>query len=90
MSESVENGSPKKKNPPLAKKEVLELKQSLLSIRKDLEKKRNELKGTVKSMQKLAVTQEIPEWVQDVRSLYSQKDYTYWKLIRTLRKHKML
>ncbi|GIP33777.1 hypothetical protein [Paenibacillus sp. J2TS4] len=90
MSEMKTRDNQKKADKPLSKKDVLELKKSLLSVRKDLEKKRNELKGRVSYMRKLSDSQEIPEWVQDVQKLYTQKDYSYWKLIRTLNKHKML
>lgn len=72
------------------RKEMLESRKGLLGIRKELEQKRNKLHGQVKKMKKLSKTQEIPEWVEQVHELYAKPDYSFGKVLRTLRKHKIL
>lgn len=72
------------------RKEMLESKKGIITLKKELTKKRNQLRGQSRSLKKQARTQAAPEWAEQVYNLYSQPDYSFWKVLRTLRKHKIL
>ncbi|WP_010275100.1 hypothetical protein [Paenibacillus senegalensis] len=79
---------PKSKWP--TRKEMLEARKGLVYFRGDLVKKRNQLRGQTRSLKKQAKAQAAPVWADQVYDLYSQPDYSFWKMLRILRKHKIL
>lgn len=74
----------------ISKKEVKQAMKGMTGFRKELEKEKKRLQGNMKAMKKYAASGKAPGWADEVSELYSQKDYSYWKLLKTLRKHKVL
>lgn len=86
----AENRSTPRKPKWPTRKEMLGSRKSLVYFRGDLVKKRNQLRGQVRGLRKQSRTQAAPEWAEQVYDLYSQPDYSFWKVLKTLRKHKIL
>lgn len=64
--------------------------KGMIGFRKELEKEKKRLQGQMKAMKKYSASGKAPAWADEVSKLYSQTDYSYWKLLKTLRKHKVL
>lgn len=72
------------------KKEALDAMKGLTTIRKELEKERNRLKGSAKALRKHARAGTHPDWTADAFELYRSPDYSFGKLLKLLRKNKLL
>ena len=74
----------------LNKKDVRSAMKGMTNLRKELEKERSRLKGSHKTLRKHAAEGSSPVWAQEVYELYGNNDYSYIKLLRLMRKHKIL
>ena len=79
----------------ISKKEMMEAKKGLLTLRGMLEEKRGKLKKQAGILRKAATTGEAPEWVNEVmeehaRGFHPQKPASFLRVLRILRKHKVL
>lgn len=72
------------------KKEALDAMKGLRTIRKELEKERARLKGSMKTLKKHSRTGNMPDWADDAMKLYQSSDYSHWQLMKLLRKNKLL
>lgn len=64
--------------------------KGLKGIRKELEKERSRLKGSMKTMRKQARTGSMSDWTWEAFDLFRSQDYSYWKLLKLMRKKKVL
>lgn len=71
-------------------KEARSAMKGLNGIKKELEKERARLKGSMKTLRKHAREGSMPDWTEDAVSLFRSEDYSYWKLLKLLRKNKVL
>jgi len=71
-------------------KEARSAMKGLQNIRKELEKERSRLKGSMKTLRKQSRSGTLPDWTWDAYSLFRSKDYSYWGLIKLMRKNKVL
>lgn len=71
-------------------KEAKEAMKGLTNIRKELEKEKKRLNGSMKTLRKHARAGTKPEWTGDLQKLYRSPDYSFFKLMKLLRKNKIL
>lgn len=76
--------------PLINKKEAQEAMKGLKGIRKELEKERARLSGSMKGLRKHAKAGTMPEWTEDAMELFRSPDYSYLRLMKLLRKNKVL
>jgi hypothetical protein len=79
----------------ISKKEMLEAKKGLQTLRGLMEEKRGKLKKQVGAMRKVAGSGEAPKWVSEVmeeyaRGFHPQKPASFLRVLNILRKHKVL
>lgn len=74
----------------ISKKEAKEAMKGMTTLRKELEKERARLKGSMKTMRKHARAGTAPDWSQDLMKLYASPDYSLGKLLKLMRKNKIL
>lgn len=74
----------------ISKKEAKEAMKGLITLRKELEKERARLKGSMKTLRKHSKAGTAPDWTQDLMKLYGSPDYSYGKLLKLMRKNKVL
>lgn len=71
-------------------KEARSAMKGLIGIRKELEKERARLKGSMKTLRKHAKAGSMPDWTWDAFQLFRSKDYSYMRLLKLMRKNKVL
>ncbi|WP_438447792.1 hypothetical protein [Gorillibacterium sp. sgz5001074] len=71
-------------------KEARSAMKGLNGIKKELEKERSRLKGSMKTLRKHAREGSMPDWTEEAFSLFRSQDYSYWKLLKLMRKKKVL
>ncbi|MDF2922658.1 MAG: hypothetical protein K0R57_1572 [Paenibacillaceae bacterium] len=71
-------------------KEARNAMKGMTNLRKELEKERSRLNKSVKTLRKQAKAGTLPEWSEDVMKLYRSPDYSFVKLMKLMRKHKVL
>jgi hypothetical protein len=71
-------------------KEARSAMKGLNGLKKELEKERARLKGSMKSLHKHAREGRVPDWSEDAFALFRSKDYSYFKLMKLMRKNKIL
>lgn len=64
--------------------------QGMTGFRKELEKERNRLRGSVRMLKKHAKRGTLPEWGPDAFHLFRSPDYSFGRMLKLLRKHKVL
>lgn len=74
----------------ISKKEARDAMKGMTTIRKELEKERARLKGSMKTLGKHARAGTAPDWSEDLMKLYGSPDYSFGKLLKLMRKNKML
>lgn len=74
----------------ISKKEALEAMKGMANLRKELEKERARLKGSMKTLQKQARTGAPPDWAGEAMKLYSSPDYSHRKLLKLMHSKKVL
>jgi hypothetical protein len=72
------------------KKEAQNAMKGLTTIRKELEKERARLKGSMKKLGKHAKSGTMPDWADEAMKLYHSPDYSFIKLMKLMRKNKLL
>lgn len=71
-------------------KEARSAMKGLNGIKKELEKERARLSGSMKTLRKHAREGSLPDWTEDAAALFRSNGYSYWKLIKLMRKNKVL
>jgi glutamine synthetase len=71
-------------------KEARSAMKGLTGIRKELEKERSRLKGSMKRLHKHAKAGTLPDWTEEAFQLFQSKDYSYTQLLKLMRKKKVL
>lgn len=74
----------------ITRKEARDAMKGLTTIRKELEKERARLKGSMKTLGKHAGAGTVPDWTDEAMRLYGASDYSYLKMLKLMRKNKVL